>query len=308
MGSTLFFLAAGLGLLFIGGDVLVRGSAALATRFRISPFIIGVTVVGFGTSTPELLVSVNAALKGAPDIAIGNVVGSNIANILLILGVAALITPIVQTLKPIARDVVMMIGASLLLYGLSLAGEINQITGLILVIGLLAYLGFTIFTGRNEPIEPDQSIVAPMPLALSLLFIAIGLVALIFGADWLVGSATEIARQFEVSEAVIGLTIVAVGTSLPELATSVAAAIKRNADIAVGNVIGSNIFNILGILGLTGLIHPITINPAIQTLDLPMMLFTALLLVAILALRQKVERIAGLGLVAIYTGYVIYLF
>jgi cation:H+ antiporter len=308
MGITLFFLFAGLGLLFVGGDVLVRGSAALATRFRISPFIIGVTVVGFGTSTPELLVSVNAALKGAPDIALGNVVGSNIANILLILGAAAIISPIAQKLLPIRRDVAVMIGASFLLYGLSFTGTIDQLTGLVLVIGLLIYLGVTIFTGRNENLEADDNIVAPMPLIKSIGFIAAGLVALIFGADWLVGSATEIARMFAVPEAVIGLTIVAVGTSLPELATSIVAAFKRNADIAVGNVIGSNTFNILGILGLTGVISPIAINPAIRTLDMPMMLATALLLIVVLASRQKIDRVTGFVLLAVYAGYIAYLF
>ena len=238
------YILIGLVGLFFGGEALVRGCVSIARKMSISPLIIGLTVVGFGTSTPELLVSVQAALRGAPDIAVGNIAGSNIANILLIVGLTSLVWPIRVAAATLRRDTAFMIASAFLLVPLFALGEIGRMAGLVLVGGLIVYLVWTFLKSPQHTTE-DESVGAQSSFVISLLWVAFGLSALLFGARFLVDGAVSVVRDFGVSEAFIGLTIVAVGTSLPELATSLIAALRRQSDIAIGNVIGSNIFNVL---------------------------------------------------------------
>ena len=300
------YLVFGLALLFAGGEALVRGAAAISVRLGVPPMIIGLTVVGFGTSMPELLVSVQAALKGSSDIAVGNVVGSNIANILLILGVAAIIFPIPTAISSVRRDLIVMLAVAALMFFLPMLGIVSRLTGGVMVAALIAYLIYAaISCDRSEACEdtPQQG---SMPK--NLAFVAVGLAALVFGADFLIDGATSIATVLGVSEAVIGLTIVAVGTSLPELAASAIAAFRRHSEIAIGNVIGSNIFNILGILGATAIIKPIAISPAIAAFDIPVMIGVSLALVLLMVFTQSLNRIVGSAFVASYVLYCSYLF
>jgi cation:H+ antiporter len=292
--------AAGLVLLVLGGDWLVRGAVALAERFRVPPLVIGLTIVGFGTSAPELLVSLKAALSGRGGIAIGNVVGSNIANILLILGVAALIGPIAARMADLRRDLLWMLGSSALLVPLFWNGDLGRVEGAVLAVGILTYLAVCLRSAGDEPAVEH----AIMPGWQALGLVLVGFAALIGGAQLLVDSATEIARAFGVSEAVIGLTIVAVGTSLPELATTIAAAIKGQRDIALGNVIGSNIFNVLSILGLTALIAPIPVEARFMTLDVPFMLTVSVALALVIWRFHGFGRIVGAGMLLLYGGYI----
>jgi cation:H+ antiporter len=297
------YILTGLVGLFFGGEALVRGSVSIARRMSISPLVIGLTVVGFGTSTPELLVSVQAALRGVPDMAVGNIVGSNIANILLIVGLTALVWPIRVAAATVRRDTVFMIGSAVLLVPLFALGEIGRTAGLILVAGLLTYLSWTFMTSQQGMPEDDGNTVQST-LGVSLLWVAFGLVALLFGARFLVDGAVSVARGFSVSEAFIGLTIVAVGTSLPELATSLVAAFRRQSDIAIGNVIGSNIFNVLGILGVTALIAPIAVAERFLAFDLPVMIAVSLVLAGLLLARPQIGRGAGALMLLGYTVYV----
>lgn len=294
-------LIAGLAALFVGGEALVRGAVGIARRLAIPPLLIGLTVVGFGTSTPELLVSVDAALRGVPDIAIGNIIGSNIGNILLILGLAALIWPIRITGDTLRRDTAVMMGAALVLLPAFWPGELGRPAGLALVAGLVGFLLLSFLRpGSDQPAEDD----APPPrLWLALIWVAAGLAALMLGARWLVDGATTIARDLGLSEAFIGLSIVAIGTSLPELATSLVAALRRQSEIAIGNIVGSNIFNVLGILGITALIQPIPVADRFLTLDLPVMIAVSALL-TVLLMRPRIGRLTGLGLLAGYAAYV----
>lgn len=296
------FILLGLLGLFLGGEALVRGSVSIARRMAISPFIIGLTVVGFGTSTPELLVSVQAALRGVPDIALGNVIGSNIANILLILGVTALVWPIRAAGVSAPRDTSVMVVSALVLVPLFLSGAVGQVAGLALVLALFAYLTWTALASRKAGNEPDTDS-APEPLLKALLWGGLGLVALVFGARFLVDGAVAIARDFNISEAFIGLTIVAVGTSLPELATSLIAALRRQSDIAIGNVIGSNIFNVLGILGVTAAISPIPVSGRFIAFDLPVMIAASVFLALVLMCAQ-VGRGWGVVMLIAYGVYV----
>ena len=292
--------AAGLVLLVLGGDWLVRGAVGLAERFRVPPLVIGLTIVGFGTSAPELLVSLKAALSGRGGIAIGNVVGSNIANILLILGIAALIGPIVARMADLRRDLAWMLGSSALLVPLFWNGNLGRIEGAVLVVGILVYLAMCLRSAGDEPaVEP-----AVMPVWKALGLVVVGLAALVGGAQLLVDSATVIARTFGVSEAVIGLTIVAVGTSLPEFATTITAAIKGQRDIALGNVIGSNIFNVLSILGITALIAPIPVEGRFLAIDVPFMLAVSLALTMMIWRLHGFGRIVGGLMLLVYAGYV----
>ncbi len=289
------------GLLF-GGEALVRGSVGIARRLAIAPLLIGLTVVGFGTSTPELLVSVDAALRGVPDIAIGNIVGSNIANILLIVGLSALVWPIRVLGGTLRRDTGVMMAAALVLIPVFWLGAIGRLSGAVLVAGLIAYLVRAYLRPGAGKAEDDPS---PMvPLWQSALWVAVGLVALMLGARLLVDGAVSIARGYSVSEAFIGLTIVAVGTSLPELATSLIAALRRQSEIAIGNIVGSNIFNVFGILGVTAVIAPIPVAPRFLTFDLPVMIAVSLVLTGLLLTRQVIGRWVGVALLAGYAAYV----
>ncbi|WP_430511732.1 calcium/sodium antiporter [Pannonibacter phragmitetus] len=309
MALDLTFLAAGLILLFLGGEGLVRGAVSIAARFGMPPLIIGLTIVGFGTSMPELLVSLKAAFDGAPDIAVGNVVGSNTANILLILGVAAVICPIPTAIAGIRRDLAMVTLVAAFTLFLGYLGHVSRPMGAAMFITLCAYLFYAAVYGKKEEAEEDdEHKPVPMPLWMQLAYIAGGLAGLVIGADLLVRGATSIARGYGISEAVIGLTIVAVGTSLPELATSAIAAFRRHSEIAIGNVLGSNLFNIIGILGATAVFHPVTIAPSIASFDIPLMLGITVLLALMLLGLKSINRLAGAAFLLLYVGYCGYLF
>jgi cation:H+ antiporter len=284
----------------------VRGSMGIARRMAIPPLLIGLTVVGFGTSTPELLVSVDAALRGVPDIALGNVVGSNIANILLIVGLSALVWPIRVLGDTLRRDTAVMMAAALILVPVFAMGLMSRPAGALLVAALAAYLIWAYRSAGQSPATAEAEDAAPpAPILLSLIWVGGGLVALMLGARFLVDGAVNIARDFGLSEAFIGLTIVAVGTSLPELATSLIAAIRRQSEIAIGNVVGSNIFNILGILGVTAVIAPIPVAPRFLGFDLPVLIGVSLLLTVLLLTQPRIGRLTGLIMLAGYAAYVI---
>jgi cation:H+ antiporter len=300
---TYLLFVVGLIALFFGGEYLVRGASGIARSFRLSPMVIGLTIVGFGTSAPEMLVSVQAALAGQPAIAIGNVLGSNIANILLIFGVSAVIAPLLIPLRKIWRDLGFMLLATATIWVMLLDGNVSRLDGIILLAGLLAFLVVAFLTGAAEP----QATTGSPPLWLSGVQTGAGLVVLVIGARLLVDSATDIARTFGISEAIIGLTIVAVGTSLPELATSVIAAVRKQTEIAVGNIVGSNVFNIFGILGVTALIAPIPSEARFVAIDMYWVAGTAIGLTAIAALLGGLPRIAGALLLAGYGAYLAFI-
>lgn len=296
---TYLILTLGLLGLFVGGDLLVRGASGAALRLGLSPMVIGLTIVGFGTSTPELLVSLNAALGGQPGIAIGNVIGSNIANSLLILGLAAVLATVTAAFATIRRDLMWMLGATLALPLVFWSGQVGLVEGLALVAALLVFLVVNLRSTQKA----DAAVPQGPSLRISLAFAAGGLVAVMAGAHYLVQSATIIARDFGVSEAMIGLSIVAVGTSLPELATTVVAILRGQRDIALGNVIGSNIFNILGILGLTALITPIPLDSRFLQIDTPFLVALTLAIIAVLFLAERLGRMAGLVMLGAYAAY-----
>ncbi len=298
---TYLLFVLGLVALFFGGEYLVRGASAVARHFNLSPMVIGLTIVGFGTSAPELLVSIQAAMAGQPAIAIGNVLGSNIANILLILGVSAAIAPLLIPVRQIWRDLGFMLAATAMLWWMLLDGSITRVEGAILVAGLVIFLTTAFLTGK---VEEDEATLGDIPQWKAWAMTLGGLVVLVIGARLLVDSSTQIARAFGISEAVIGLTIVAIGTSLPELATSVIAAFRKQTEIAVGNVVGSNIFNIFSILGITALILPIPADPRFATNDMLWVSGTAIGLTVLAFVLGGLPRIAGLLLLAAYGGYV----
>ena len=299
------FIAVGIGLLYGGGELLVRFASSLALRFRLSPLVIGLTVVAFGTSAPELAATLTASLSGAPAIAVGNVVGSNIANVGLILGLAALLLPIAVGRSVIRREMIVMIGASLLPLLFFADGGIGRLEGGVMVALLLVYLVWLLRT-PNE----DESVETPdlYSLPLTLAGIVGGLIFLVLGAQVLVEGATSLALSFGVSERIIGLTLVAVGTSLPELASSIVAVLRRETDMVLGNIIGSNIFNILCILGVTSLVTPLALPFAALSLDLLVMVGFALLTFIFLFTQRRLERWEGGVLVLAYGGYVAWLF
>ncbi|MEI4486334.1 calcium/sodium antiporter [Frigidibacter sp. MR17.14] len=301
---TYLLLAAGLVGLFFGGEFLVKGAVGIARRFGLSPLVIGLTVVGFGTSSPELLVSLQAAFSGSPAIALGNVVGSNIANILLILGVTAAIAPVAMGFARLRRDLAVMLGSTLALWLAITGGTLGRIEAAALLAALAVYLWVALRSPDPEAAE-EAAEDAPAPtLGRSLLVTLAGFAVLLVSARLLVTSATTIARDLGFSEAVIGLTVVAVGTSLPELATSVVAALRRQGDIAIGNVLGSNIFNILCILGITGLIAPMPVDPRFVSLDMPIAAGVALAVLALSWGLGRLGRAGGIALLAGYGGYI----
>lgn len=306
---NLFYGVAGLALLYYGAEFLVKGGVKIAQKMKISPLVVGLTLVAFATSAPELVVSVDASLKGHGDISIGNVVGSNICNIALILGVCAMITPLTVNKKLFKVDVPLMIGSAAVLSIFCLMSHgVNRWQGLILFAGIITYTVTSIRTARKEEAGnaeagEDSSDVNQL---VAVLFVAGGLGMLVGGAKLFVNSAVYLAKLFKVSDAVIGLTVVAVGTSLPELATSVVAAIKGEKDIAIGNVVGSNIFNVLAICGITPLIAPIS-APGISWVDLAMMIGVSVLLYPLMKTGFTISRKEGVLLFAIYVGYTVYL-
>ncbi len=296
---TLFLIAAGFFLLVVGGETLVRGAVGAARRLGVSPMLIGLTLVGFGTSTPELLTSLQAALADSPGIAVGNVVGSNICNILLILGMAAIVAPISVKRHEIRRDggaVLIVTAAGIALIFL---GWLGRGAGLAMLAGLVAYL---VVAFRTTDSVADQG-PTPPSMGSSILFFVGGLVLMVFGARLLVQGAISAASALGVSEAIIGLTVVAVGTSLPELVTSVVAARRGEPEVALGNVLGSNIFNLLGILGVTVLVSPIGNNTGIGLSDLLVLAGATVALVVVAVSGLRITRGEGAGLVAVYASY-----
>lgn len=312
---TALMLIAGFGFLVAGAEVLVRGASKLAASVGISPLVVGLTVVAFGTSSPELAVSLGAAFAGEADIAVGNVVGSNIFNVLFILGLSALMAPLVVAQQLIRLDVPIMIGLSVLMPLLGLDGHIGRYDGLLLVTLLLGYTVFLIRQSRQESQEVQDEYAreyavgdeekTPQAWKNDLIYVGVGAVLLVLGSKALVGGAVRIAESFGVSELVIGLTIVAVGTSLPEVATSVIASMRGERDIAVGNVVGSNIFNILAVVGLTGFIAPEGVPVSVDVLrfDLPVMVMVALACIPIFFTGMVIQRWEGAILLGYYLAY-----
>ncbi len=315
--SAFLFLALGLALLTLGAELLVRGAARLGLRLGISPLVVGLTIVAFGTSSPELAVSVQSGLAGLADLAVGNIVGSNIFNVLAVLGLSALIAPLVVAQQLVRFDVPLAIGVSLLFGIMALDGRIAWFDGLLLTAGIVAYTLFAIRQGRAEAPEVEAQYAREIGdgqgwldrLPVQLLLIAAGLALLVLGSSWLVDSAVQIARALGVSEAVIGLTIVAAGTSLPELATSLVAALRGERDIAVGNVIGSGLFNLLAIAGIASLVTPggLAVAPAILNFDLPVMIAVAFACLPIFATGNVITRWHGALFFGYYLAYVAYL-
>lgn len=368
--TILLMLVAGLALLVVGGELLVRGASSVAAAFGISPLVIGLTVVAFGTSSPELAVSIQAGLAGNPDIAVGNVVGSNIFNVLLILGVCTLILPLLVSRQLVRREVPIMIGISFLLLFLAFDGKIGLLDGMLLFAGIVGYTGWSVIESRRETASAKgteesvtiDTIAAKSPLWLggavavlalavagfffgwfnvavvgllaagatlfiagSLLgksgttkggdiahqvgFITVGLGTLMLGADYLIDSSTTIARSLGVSNLIIGLTIVAAGTSLPELATSIIATIRKERDIAIGNIVGSNIFNILGILGLSAIVTSggLNVNPQVISFDLPIMIAVAVACLPIFFTGFTIARWEGVFFLGSYVAYTAFL-
>ena len=310
MFTSIIFILIGLVLLAVGAEGLVRGSSSVALRLGVTPLVVGLTIVAFGTGSPELVVSVGSALSGNSGLALGNVIGSNISNIALILGVAALIKPLKVRAEIVRREAPVMVVITALLWILLYDGELGRFDGAILAFGAIAYTFLTYYLSKQKEtkaVEKEFEDAFEQPkgkLWLDVVFIVAGLSLLIFGANLLLGGAISVAKYFGLSEVVIGLTIVAVGTSLPELATSALAARKGEADVALGNAIGSNVLNILAVLGITALIEPIS-TAGVRTIDLGVMLGSAILLNVLLGRNFVLDRVEGAVLIF---GYVIYVY
>lgn len=309
-------LVVGLVLLVVGGDLLVRGASNLAYSIQISPLVVGLTVVAFGTSAPELLVSIQAALDGSPDISMGNIIGSNVCNLSLVLGATAAIFPIVIHENTIKIDWPMAFGASFLLYFfISHDFVVQQFEGIIFVLILAIYTYFLIEMSRRETIEKmmEENDGEEIPeikgatVIKELGILILGGVVLYFGSGMFVDSAKGIATNLGVSQKLIGLTVIAIGTSIPELVTAVIAAYKKETDLAVGNLLGSNIFNVLSILGVTSIIKDISVNPALVSQDMWVMLGITVLVLVLMLPKRKLTRIHGLILLAVYFTYTAYL-
>ncbi|MBN7756093.1 calcium/sodium antiporter [Nitratireductor aquimarinus] len=306
---SLLMLAVGVTLLFFAGDIFVKGAVGLAENLGISPLIIGLTVVAFGTSAPELFTSVQAALSGAPGLAVGNVVGSNIANVLLVLGVPALIYPVISNEKGLRRNLVAMLGTTAVFMWMLAGGVITRLEGAALFAGLCAFIAWQIYDARSSGAPENHDFhddigEAPHDRKRVIIYLVAGVVGLPIAAQLTVAGAVRIAESFGVSDAAIGLTIVAIGTSLPELATSVAAAIKRQSTMALGNIVGSNIFNIACIMGLTALITPVAVDPRIISVDMWVMLGASLALALLGFLRLPAGKAVGGAMLAAFAGYI----
>lgn len=308
--EIIIYIAAGLLMLFIGAEGLIRGSSSLALRLGITPLVVGLTVVAFGTSSPELVVSLKAALEGNGDISLGNVIGSNIANIALILGVAALIRPLKIQAVVIKREIPIMIFISLILVLFMINHEIDRAEGIIFFAGIVIYTIVSVYFAKREKSKEveDEYIEGvakkSLKIGLAIPFVIFGLALLIYGANLFLEASIEIARRFGMSQAVIGLTIVAIGTSLPELVTSAVASIKNESDIAIGNVVGSNVFNILLILGVTAMIIPVSAAEITMT-DIIVMLITAVIVLPMTWTKFVLNRWEGAFLLL---GHIIYIY
>ncbi len=305
-------VAVGLVLLTVGGESLIRGALSAAKRLDVSPLLAGLVIVGFGTSAPELVVSVGAAINQQPDIAIGNVVGSNISNILLILGLCAIITPLAVQPMSLRRDGLTGVVAAVLFILLAIGSALGRADALLLLTGLVIYLVIAYRSERqvDNPAasmniaESEEVTALPVSVPATLLYLVIGLLLLVIGARLLLQGATGIALLMGVSDAVIGLTLVALGTSLPELSVSVLAALRKHADVAVGNILGSNIFNVLGILGLSAILQPLPVTARILQFDQWVMLAASVLLMVFLYTGMRLSRTEGVVLLAGYVAYI----
>ena len=295
----------GVALVLKGADFLTEGASALARRMHVPEIVIGLTIVAAGTSAPELFVSVVSALNGTPDLAVGNVVGSNTMNCMLIVGCAAMVAPMTISRSTVRKDIPFAVMASILLTCIALDNYLGRIDGIILLLGFVVFMAYTLLQAKNGQAEPQTEVRQLNPW-LSLLFLVVGLAMLVAGSNVFVGSASSVAAALGVSEGVIGLTVVAGGTSLPELATSVVAARKGQSAIAIGNVIGSNVFNILLILGMTAVISPLQIE-GITTIDMAVMLISVILVWLFSFTRFTVERWEGALLVGGYLAYLTWL-
>ncbi len=317
--TSLVFFLLGLVLLVVGAEALVRGASRLAAAVGVSPLVVGLTVVAFGTSAPELAVSISAAVSSpaGANIALGNVVGSNIFNVLFILGVSALVTPLVVSQQLVRRDVPLMIGASVVVWFLAADGRVGRLDGLLLVAGIIGYTTYAFVQGRNEGravVKEDaadfgRSVRASGGVGRNLLWVAAGLGMLVLGSRWLVQGAVALAQSLGVSDLVIGLTVVAAGTSLPEVATSVMAGLRGERDIAVGNVVGSNLFNLLCVLGGSAAVAPggVMVSPVAIAFDLPVMTATAVACLPIFFTGHRISRWEGGVFLGYYIAYVSYL-
>jgi cation:H+ antiporter len=316
MWTDLGLAAMGCVALYFGAEWLVRGAARLASALGVSPLVIGLTVVGFGTSTPEVVVSALASWRGQPDTALGNVVGSNIANPGLILALAALIQPMKTNLGLLRREGPLMVAVTLGFCALAWTGEYTRWQGALMLLGLAAFVWLSLRWSREEPpaieaefaqFEEEQKLLAPGFRLQQIGWIALGMVTLVAGGQALVTGAVSLARRFSIPEMVIAATLVAVGTSLPELATSIIAALRREADISVGNIVGSNLFNLLGVLGLSAAIRPIPIRPAVRDFEMVWMLAFAVATFLVLRTGHRITRAEGGLLLAAYAAFVFFL-
>jgi cation:H+ antiporter len=310
--GTILLLLGGFAVLMAGGEALVRGAAGLARTVGMSSLVVGLTVVSFATSAPELAVSVDATLSGAPGLAVGNVVGSNIANILLVLGISALVLPLAVRSRLVRADIPVMVAMSALALLVALDGSVSRWDGVLLVAALLAYVTATVLLSRRRYASAGRRVAEesrPLHPAIQLVLIVGGVGMLVLGATWLVEGATEVAAFFGLSDLVIGLTVVALGTSLPELATSVIAAVRGERELAVGNIVGSNVFNIGAVLGTTAAVAPdgVPVASAAIRFDLPVMIAVALVLVPVAFTQLAVARWEGGLFLALYAAYVAYL-
>ena len=305
-------ILAGLAFLILGGEFLVRGASRIALRARLSPLVVGLTIVAFGTSAPELLISLRSALSGSPDMAMGNVIGSNICNLALVLGITALVSPIKVQTNSLRIDWPMTMGSSLLLYVLVREGYIDSYEGVLFVTILVVYTFFIVRKSRKEnavlqeleeELDPSKLEAKRSEVIKEVLLLMGGAIGLYFGSEWFVGGAQILAEELGVSERLIGLTVLALGTSLPEMVTSLVAALKKQTDIALGNLMGSNIFNILSILGITSMVTKIHVSDVILSVDLLWMLGITLVLFPLMLYKRRVGRMEGIIMLSIYAFY-----
>lgn len=295
--------------MYIGGELFMKGAVTISKRLRIPPLLIGLTIASLATSMPEIMVGISSSLEGVPDLAVGSVVGTNIVNVFLILALAALIMPIVVDRVAIRQNLIMMIIASTALFFVGvLAGQIDRFIGALFLIALVGYYLYSYYHALNKDEHPEEvldDIKDFSSIGLALLFIFFAVIALFLGSDWLVIGASSIATQFGLTEAVIGLTIVAFGTSLPELTLCVIGALRGHSEIAFGNIVGSHIINIFAVLGIASMIKPIPINPSLTRFDIPLLLFLTLVLAVVLEWRGKLNRTTAVVFLLIYISYII---
>jgi cation:H+ antiporter len=313
MAMNILLLIVGLIVLIVGGEALVRSAAGIALKAKLSPLVVGLTIVSVGTSAPELFASLSAALSGAPGLALGNIVGSNIANIALVLGATALINPIPVYRSMLYTDLTVMAAISLMLIVLAYDGTLSRADGIVFLVFIALYLGSIILRARRKKSAKPTTIekevedfkgVSNKGYGFLIFLVILGCVGLYFGADWFVKGATGVAKQLNISNYIIGVTVVAFGTSVPELVASVIAALRRQTDISIGNLIGSNIFNIGLVLGTTSVVSPLPVNAIMLSSDLWWMLGVALLLYPLILTGYLIKRWEGMALIAVYLIYI----